>query len=148
MKSQNIINFLKPQIKHVLFPDGIEAVYLYGSAVKDRLRMDSDIDVAMLASYHVDDLEILELMSKVEAIFTLLLKKIDIRQEISIFDMRSKYASIALQYKIITEGIVLYTRDISQRLEFENAVKREYFDFVPYLTNLRNRKHGNIFQKI
>ena len=88
------------------------------------------------------------MISKAEAIFTLFLKKIGIRLEISIFDLRGKYASVQLQYKVITEGIAIYTKDISERLEFENAIKREYFDFEPYLRSLRKRKYGDILQKV
>lgn|GEM_PF-816492 len=148
MKQQDIINILKSQIKHASIPSGIDAIYLYGSAISGRLRKDSDIDIAMLASYDVEDSERLELISKAEAIFTLLLKKIGIQLEISIFDLRGKYASVQLQYKVITEGIALYTKDVSERLEFENAIKREYFDFEPYLRSLRKRKYGDILQKV
>ena len=75
MKQQDIINILKSHIKHASIPSGIEAIYLYGSAIKGRLRKDSDIDIAILTSYDVEDSERLELISKAEAIFTLLLKR-------------------------------------------------------------------------
>ncbi|MEK6682369.1 MAG: nucleotidyltransferase domain-containing protein, partial [Nitrospirota bacterium] len=47
MKQQDIINILKLQIKQASMPSGIEAIYLYGSALKGRLRKDSDIDIAI-----------------------------------------------------------------------------------------------------
>jgi predicted nucleotidyltransferase len=148
MKQLDIINILRSQIKHVSMPLRIEAIYLYGSAIKGRLREDSDIDIAILTSYDAEGSERLELISKAEAIFTSPLKKLGIQQEISVFDLRDKYASVQLQYKVITEGIALYTKDVSERLEFENAVKREYFDFEPYLSSLRKRKYGDILQKV
>jgi len=65
----------------------------------------------------------------------------------SILDMRGRYVSVQLLYKIVTEGVLIYERDVAQRREFENAVKREYFDFGPYLVSLRERKYGHILQE-
>ncbi len=128
-------------------PNDIAAIYLYGSVVKGRLRADSDIDIAMLPFYDVDAFRRLELISKVEGIFTSLLREIGIEREVSILDLRDKYVSLQLQYNIITKGVLVYEKDTSERLEFENAVKREYFDFEPYLRFLREKKYGDIPQK-
>lgn len=147
MKSKNIVDMVRAQLEPASIPDDIEAVYFYGSIVEGKLRKDSDIDIAILISYGVDDMEKLELISKVEDIFASLLKKNSITQEISIFDLRGKYASFSLQYNVVTKGAVIYTRDISERLEFENTVKREYFDFEPYLKFLRGRRHGGLSKK-
>jgi predicted nucleotidyltransferase len=129
-------------------PKEIVALYLYGSSVTGKLRKESDIDVAFLPSHKTSEEERLILMAKVEGMVDKLLREMGISREISILDLRAKYVSVSLQYRVITEGILIYEKDALQRYEFENAVKREYFDFVPYLNFLRKRKYGHLFQKI
>jgi len=143
-----VINSLKMKLLDITIPEGVEAIYLYGSIVKNRVRADSDIDVAMLPSYGIDDFEKLELISKIQSIFASLFLNAGFKQEISILDLRGKYSSLQLLYKVITAGVLVFERDRLERLDFENAVKREYFDFEPFLRLLRKEKHGTLFQKV
>lgn len=129
-------------------PKEIVALYLFGSSVTGKLRKESDIDIAFLPSYKTTEDERLIIIAKVEGMIERLLREMGISREISVLDLRAKYVSVSLQYRVITEGILIYEKDALQRLEFENAVKREYFDFAPYLTALRKRKYGHLFQKI
>ncbi len=46
-------------------------------------------------------------------------------------------APIALRGELVTEGILLYSADESERVEFERRARREYFDFLPVLVRLR-----------
>jgi predicted nucleotidyltransferase len=140
----------KMKSKSIAFsvPEEIIVIYLYGSSARGVLREESDIDVAILPSHKTTEEERLGLIARVEGIIDKLLRKKGIHREISILDLRGKFVSLTLQYKIVTEGILLYERDTFERLEFENTVKGEYFDFVPYLRFLRKRKYGNILQKI
>ncbi len=129
-------------------PEGLVAIYLYGSSMTGRLRVESDIDIAILPSYQTSGDERLILISKVESIIAKLLGEKGIRREISIVNLRDKFLSLTLQYKIITEGLLLYEKEPTERVEFENAVKREYFDFAPYLSQLRKRKYGDLYSKV
>ena len=145
---KKVINALKTKLSDITIPEGIEAIYLYGSIVKNKVRADSDIDVAMLPTHKIDDFGRLELISKIQSIFTSLFLKAGFKQEISVLDLRGKYSSLQLLYKVITEGVFVFERDRLQRLDFENAVKRDYFDFEPFLRLLRKEKHGTLFQKV
>jgi predicted nucleotidyltransferase len=129
-------------------PKEIIALYLYGSSVTGKLRNESDIDIAFLPSHKTAEDERLIIIAKVEGMIEKLLREMGISREISVLDLREKYVSVSLQYKVITEGILIYEKDALERLEFENTVKREYFDFVPYLRFLRKRKYGHLLQKI
>jgi predicted nucleotidyltransferase len=129
-------------------PKEIVALYLFGSLVTGKLRKESDIDIAFLPSHKTVEEERLIVIAKVEGIIEKLLREMGISREISILDLRAKYVSVSLQYRVITEGILIYEKDALERLEFENSVKREYFDFAPYLTALRKRKYGHLLQKI
>ncbi|MCK5505716.1 MAG: nucleotidyltransferase domain-containing protein [Thermodesulfovibrionia bacterium] len=127
---------------------GLTAVYLYGSAISGRLRKDSDIDIGILPFHNTTTDERLELISKVEGVVTGILKKNNLQKDVSVLDLRGKYVSLALLYKTITEGMLLYENNKGERLEFENALKGEYFDFVPFLESLRKKRYGDIFQEV
>lgn len=129
-------------------PEELIAIYLFGSSVVGRLRVESDIDIAILPSYQTTEEQRLILISQVEGVIAKLLAAHGIRREISIVNLREKFLSLSLQYKIVTEGVLLYEKGAMERLEFENSVKREYFDFAPYLARLRKRKYGNLYSKI
>lgn len=148
MMHHAIANILTSRLNQYLVPEGIVAIYLYGSAIKGELREDSDIDLAILPSYDFNDMERLELISKVEGAVTSILRESGMKYEISVVDMRGRYTSLMLQYKIVTEGIRVYEADPVQRIEFENALKGEYFDFQPYISSLRRKKYGGILQKV
>jgi predicted nucleotidyltransferase len=148
MRLNTIINNLKSKSLASLIPQELVAVYLYGSSAKGRLREESDVDIAILSSPKIAQEERLVLMSKIEGIIDKNLREKGIQREISVLDLREKFVPLTLQYRVITEGILLYERDPFERLEFENTVKGEYFDFVPYLQYLRKKKYGHLLPKI
>jgi len=92
--------------------------------------------------------ERLILIAKIEGIVSKILKQKGIFREVSVADLRGRFIPITLQYKIVTEGMLLYEKDAIERYEFENAVKREYFDFMPYLEYLREKKYGYLRSKV
>ena len=141
------IQFLKTKLIEANISEQIAGIYIYGSFLKGNLRKESDIDIAILPSYNVDDSMRLQLISRIESFFMTLFKEMGIEREFSVLDMKGKYVSFELLYKIITEGILLFEKDRTERLEFENAVKRDYFDFIPFLKDLRKRKYGTLSEK-
>jgi len=147
MSRQNIIKALKSGCRKVFIPDGVDAIYIYGSILRGKLRSDSDIDIAMLAHHNIDAIERLGLIACVETIFTDILKSMGFQHEVNVLDMRGKYMSLQLLYEVITKGVCVYEKSDGDRQEFENLIKGEYFDFVPFLMSLRKRKYGFIYQK-
>ena len=147
MKIVDLLQKSKSKNLAASIPEKIAAVYLYGSSISGRLREESDIDIAILPLHDTTGEERLVLIAKIEAIVSTILKEEGISKEVSIADLRGRFIPITLQYKIVTEGMLLYERDRAERSEFENAVKREYFDFNPYLEYLREKKYGHIRPK-
>ena len=129
-------------------PEGVVAIYLFGSSIAGRLRIESDIDIAILPSYRTTDDERLILISKVESIIAKLLGEINIKREVNIVNLRDKFLALTLQYRIVTEGLLLYEKDTVERIEFEIGVKSEYFDFRPYINRLRKGKYGDLHEKV
>jgi len=148
MKIVDLLQKSKSKNLAASIPEKIAAVYLYGSSISGRLREESDIDIAILPLYNIADEEKLVLIAKIEGVVSKMLKEKGILREVSIVDLRGRFIPLTLQYKIVTEGTRLYERNALERAEFENALKREYFDFIPYLDYLRERKYGNLPSKV
>jgi len=148
MKIMDLLQTMKSKSLAASIPEEIVAIYLYGSSMTERFREESDIDIGILPLHNTTVEERIVLIAKMESIVSKILKEREIFREVSIADLRGRFIPITLQYKIITEGILLYERDNVERIEFENAVKREYFDFRPYLEYLREKKYGHLRSKV
>ncbi len=112
----------------------IKAVYLYGSILKgEKFRPNSDIDLAFLlepALYKQDPL-IYSAPAYMAAneISSMLNRKTDV--------VILNAASIETAYLVVTTGIVIYDTDHENRLEYEAALRGMYYDFKPFLQQLR-----------
>jgi predicted nucleotidyltransferase len=148
MKIRDLLQELKSKALGLSIPEEIVGVYLYGSSITEKFREESDIDIAILPLHNTTGEERLVLIAKMESIVSKILKERGIHREVSIADLRGRSIPITLQYKIITEGMLLYEKDAIERSEFENAVKREFFDFMPYLEYLREKKYGYLHSKV
>ena len=42
---------------------------------------------------------------------------------------------------------MIYQSAPSERIYFEHVIKREYFDFIPYVLFLRKTKYGDLYKK-
>jgi hypothetical protein len=49
--------------------------------------------------------------------------------------------------KIITEGVLIYSRDEVVRVDFETSVRSAYFDFLPVIQNY-HRTYIDSFSKL
>lgn len=138
---QDIVKELKKTFKAEKLP-ALVAVYLYGSAVKGLLRHESDIDIAVLPAPYTGKDEVLILIAQVEEIITKALSKLGIKKEISIMNMADRFASVLVLFSILSQGILIYeSKKFRQyRIEFQNMILREYYDFIPYyLSEIKKR---------
>ena len=51
---------------------------------------------------------------------------------------------LEFRYNVIHDGIVIYSRDDKQRLEFESRALMEYFDFKPMIYQYNQYMHRRI----
>ncbi|BCB96906.1 hypothetical protein JZK55_18280 [Dissulfurispira thermophila] len=140
----DIFRHMKDNLSSAEIPAEIVAVYLYGSALEGRLRGDSDIDIAILPSPNVAEDDVLRLISIMEDIVTKKAKEIGLNNKVSVFNLKGRLVSVLLQYSVISNGSLIY--ELQQlrpyRRAFENYVKSEYFDFIPYYRELTEIRHG------
>jgi predicted nucleotidyltransferase len=109
------------------FPE-VTLAYLFGSQVKGEVGPLSDYDIAVLFESYSDGGELRGALGS--ALATALGTRIDV-----VFLNR---APIELAYAIIAEGIIIYERDPSTRIDYESKVMGLYGDYLP---TLRAQKH-------
>ena len=106
--------------------------YLYGSYARGDVHPFSDVDIGIY----------LEKMTPAEALnneLSLALEFDDILGSKTNVDVRSiNTMPLLIKGHIVTEGILLYSRNDSLRIEFESSVRMAYFDFRYFLN--RNQK--------
>jgi predicted nucleotidyltransferase len=122
-------------------PSGLVViVYVFGSSGRSDFKDSSDIDLAFLVDerrHHEDAVKAISPIYMISARIGLILER-----EIDPFILNA--ASLEMAYEIITTGFCLFATDDGARLEYEIKIKGMYFDFYPFLSELRARKIAKI----
>lgn len=103
---------------HLLFPT-LSAAYLFGSAARDALTSDSDLDIAVDVGQPMTATKRWNAAQKLAARFS---------RDVDLIDFR--VASAVLRHQILTTGQRLFARDPAAQASYEAAVLSEYLDFV------------------
>lgn len=129
--------------------DLVVAVYLYGSASRGKVTGLSDLDLAVLFREGVsEDRRWRELPHLGSAVARSLSTGGTDVPDVDVHDLASM--PIAVQGRVLTEGVVIHSTDEVRRVRFEERTRRRYFDFLPFqerdteegLEGLRERIDG------
>ena len=101
----------------VALHDNIVAVYLFGSAATGKMRLTSDVDIAIMSRCPIDGFKRIDL----ETEFSL---SLDRDVDLVVFHQ----AELLLQHQILKYGTLLYENDLSERVRQETTARREYLD--------------------
>ncbi|RPJ05091.1 MAG: nucleotidyltransferase domain-containing protein [Deltaproteobacteria bacterium] len=115
-------------------------VYVFGSFARNQERVKSDIDLAFLvdqASYRTDPFEATVPVHMIAGKMGMQLDRV---VDVTILNS----ASLEMAYEIITTGRLLFESDVELRLQYEIKIKGMYFDFQPFLSELRVRKMAKL----
>ncbi len=122
LTKNEIIQKIKPVLEKKV---NVVFSYLFGSSVH-RAHADSDIDIAVfIKSNDTKTLLSIEKDLDVELAPILPQQRVDL--------LIINVAPLVIQFKVITEGEVIFSRDEQKRVDFETAVLCRYFDLKPYL---------------
>lgn len=107
-------------------------VYLFGSVASGDARVDSDVDLAV---YPSETLSLLDEAALHERLARTLTSSVDL--------VMLNRAPLWLQFRILGEGCVVFSRDESARIAFRAWVEKAFLDFRPlhdaYLAAVRHR---------
>jgi predicted nucleotidyltransferase len=114
----------------------ILAVYLFRSVLdNEKKKNNSDIDLAFLVDlvlYKQDPF-----MASSPAYLAAMHIGLMLNRQTDVIDLNS--ASIETTYQVLTTGKVIFEADQDSRIGYEIVLKGLYFDFKPFLNNLRKR---------
>lgn len=111
-------------------------VYVFGSFARNQERAKSDIDLAFLVDQARYRTDAFEATAPVHMVAGKMGMKLDRLVDVTILNS----ASLEIAYEIITTGHLLFESDLELRLQYEIKIKGMYFDFQPFLSELRVRK--------
>jgi predicted nucleotidyltransferase len=137
---------LKSRLAEVLSCYPVMLAYLYGSQASGQATPLSDVDIALvLKEGHYDPARRMRLELQIEDD---IVRGCDIPEA----DVRAiDQAPLLVRGEVVTNGILLYSRDEEFRVEFETLTRKLYFDFLPaarmiqaeYFAHLLSRgEHG------
>jgi len=104
--------------------------YLFGSRARGDFNEGSDMDFAILLSRSFkDSYDFVRLIGELATALKVGDEKINL---VVLND-----ADLELAYKVISEGSVIFERDVEKRVDFEVRVLKSYLDFKPVLNQMR-----------
>jgi predicted nucleotidyltransferase len=119
------VQILKDRLSTVVErQDGARLVYLFGSQVAGDTGPMSDYDFAVLADLSVDGRRLQATLAH-ELSLALGTAGVDV--------VLLNRAPIELAYAIITQGTVVFEKDVATRVEYEAGVLSRYADYLPVL---------------
>ncbi|MDZ7762720.1 MAG: nucleotidyltransferase domain-containing protein [Desulfovermiculus sp.] len=127
----NIVKDTKSQLYEIIhrkYPH-IALVYLFGSRVEGNIGPQSDYDFGILLDRDADKAAI---RSSLASDLASLLQSP--RIDVVLLDQ----APIELSFAVISQGEILYERDVATRVDFEAKVMGLYFDYLPFLRRSRD----------
>lgn len=103
----------------------ISIAYLYGSAAKDTVHKDSDIDIGLLLNkgFKPDPLYTGKIAREIE-------KEVGSEREVDVRTLNDK--PITFQHQVLKNGRRIFSRDEKTRIKFETRVYDRYLDYKPF----------------
>ena len=136
----NIIKFLKKQIAEIQGESLIVSVYLFGSILKGNADKASDIDLAFLLDEKVYKSDPIITMFPAHLIAAHV--GVEFNKETDVTILNS--SSLEIAYEVVTSGKCLFELDSDLRMEYEIKIKGMYFDFRPFLEELRAKSLAHL----
>ena len=112
----------------------IVAAYLFGSYARAEEKAQSDIDLAFLLDEQTYKADPFEAACLAYMIATRIGMRLHMQTDVTILNS----SSIETAYEVITTGRCVYESDMDRRLEYEATMRGMYYDFRPFLMQLRS----------
>ena len=106
------IKIIKKDLVKALDPS---LIYIFGSISKDKVRKDSDIDIAILTDRQIDEYKLFILSQKLADV---------LKREVDLVDLNK--ASTVLKVQIIKTGKLIYNSNNLRKMYFQMRAMRDY----------------------
>jgi predicted nucleotidyltransferase len=128
-----VLPCLKTEMPGILSGRQVLLAYLHGSTVDGTALPGSDIDIALVFEEGCN----LSSYERMKVEFDIAWE-VQQRCEVYEADVRSiDRAPLEVQGRVLTDGLLIYSRDEEFRVEYEVNVRKRYFDFLPVINQMR-----------
>lgn len=128
-----IICCLQAELPAILHSRPVMLAYLFGSAAEGTALPSSDVDIALVLEPNCG----LSAYDRMKMEFAIA-AEIEAKCKIKEADIRSiDSAPLTVKGMVLTEGILLYSRDEEFRVDYEVYHRKMYFDFLPVAEMMR-----------
>lgn len=131
-RAADMLARLRQAASSVLSAHPVEAAYVYGSVARGGVLPSSDVDIALVLQTSFQPYAQLELELAIQAALedTTGFSPVDVRV--------INQAPLMVRGRIVQEGVLIYERSRANRIAFEVATRKRYFDFAPIARRLRD----------
>ena len=132
LSASRLASKLRRDLPRILEHQPVSLAYLFGSVTTGRMNPFSDVDIALLVDKGLSPLEMLKLLLRIQ------LELAD-QCDISNADVRIiNDAPLVFRGRVVCDGLLVYSRDEQERIEFEVATRLRYFDYQPVHKRLQD----------
>ena len=129
---------MKEKIKNTLIDKlSPQLIYIFGSVNKNRVRGDSDIDIAILTDDDIDEYSLFLIAQDLTD---------GLKREVDLVDL--KKASTVFRAEILRTGCLIYYSDNLKKMEFQLSVLKDYAFLNErrkvIIDKIKNRKYKGI----
>jgi len=136
----NITKFLRKQTAEMQGETSIVSGYLFGSILEGNAGKTSDIDLAFLLDENAYKSDPINAMSPAHLIAAKVGLQLDRETDVTILNS----ASLEIAYEVVTTGKCIFEIDPDLRMGYEIKIKGMYFDFRPFLEELRAKSLAHL----
>jgi predicted nucleotidyltransferase len=136
----NIAKFFRKQIAETQGETSIVSVYIFGSFLKGNAGKASDIDLAFLLDEKEYKSDPIITMSPAHLIAAHVGVEFNKVTDVTILNS----SSLEIAYEVVATGKCLFEIDPDLRMEYEIKIKGMYFDFRPFLEELRAKSLAHL----
>jgi predicted nucleotidyltransferase len=120
-----VITILRESLPLILDCQPVLLAYLYGSIVSGYATPSSDVDIGLVVNENLSPL------AKLTLILSL---KLDLEDRFGISNADFRIINDAPPIfcgRVVTSGVLVYSRTESERVNFETMARMQYFDYLP-----------------
>jgi predicted nucleotidyltransferase len=132
-RKTNVVNDFIRYFNSSQVDESVMAVYLFGSSITGETKNASDIDLAFLLHEKSYKINPIIAISPAYLIAAEIAMRFDRETDVTILNS----SSLELAYEIMVTGKCIYEADSEVRLDYGNKIRGMYFDFKPFLDELR-----------
>lgn len=120
------MEFNQTKLKSIFKQAGVQFAFIFGSQAEQRSTSSSDLDFAVFFGQGTPN----QRLQKRFRLQHSLQSQLDVPVDLQVLD---DVRSLSLRYGVVSQGLLVFEKNISKRIDFELKTMREFEEFYPFL---------------